>query len=922
MLVERTPRVSALLLMASSACVFALLGVAADARTPTPDQIEAIQNLPQEQRDALMQQLSGGGSSSIGATTAPTSGPAVVTKPGEGVDDTTQRSASDVRPGGVAPLRIKGHEQLLISLALPATPLPQAGEQQRLEELRERIVSRNPYELSTTGELVLPGIEPIALAGLSAREAQQRLAVDPVLRRFLVSINLLRLEPQGAGALMPFGYEMFRAGPTTLVPGTDIPAPADYLLGTGDVLNVQLYGQQSRRYSLPVSRDGTVAFPELGPLPVGGVAYGAAQRMVEQRVRQQIIGTQARVTLGELRSLQVLVLGDAQNPGSYVLSGLSSVTAALFASGGVTSGGSLRRIDVKRAGKLIQQLDLYDVLLNGDTSNDVRLQSGDVVLVRPVGATVGVAGEVQRPAIYELRKEKTLGELIATAGGLKPQAAQTLVTLERIETNGERSAVAIDLSTPSGLAYVLRTGDVVRVPAVGPVVDNGITLGGHVYRAGTFAWKDGLKLSDIIRSVDDVRPQADLHYVLIRREDPATRRVSVFSADLSAALLDQKSSANIVLSARDQIRVFDLVSPREQIIAPLLEEIRRQSRPDDQAGIVAVDGRVNSPGTYPLERHMRVSDLLRAGGGLEDAAYGNGAELASYTVTNGERRRVDVRQVDLAAVHRGERDADVELQPYDVLSIKATPEWGRLEKIELVGEVRFPGSYQIRRGETLNSIVQRAGGLTVLAFPAGAVFTREELKARERQQLDRLADRLESDLAAQALAASQSNPSQAQSLGAGQSLLNQLRQAKPVGRLVIDLSTILAGAPSGTLDPAVRNGDQLYVPRASDEVSVLGEVQNPTSHLYRPSLRRNDLIALCGGVTARADKARIYIVRADGGVVPTSAGWLSTSNLAVKPGDTVVVPMDADKMRPLPLWTAVTTIIYNLAIAATAIARL
>jgi polysaccharide export outer membrane protein len=401
-----------------------------------------------------------------------------------------------------------------------------------------------------------------------------------------------------------------------------------------------------------------------------------------------------------------------------------------------------------------------------------------------------------------------------------------------------------------------------------------------------------------------------------------TRLVSVFSADLQAALANRGTPADLVLQPRDRISVFDLVSPRDRIVEPLMEEIRRQASPGAPAETVSVTGRVNAPGRYPLEPGMRIGDLLRAGGGLEDAAYAANAELTHYEIVSGEHRRADLREIDLAAVLAGDVGANVALQPYDLLTIKEMPEWGRVEEVDLVGELRFPGKYRIRRGESLASVVKRAGGLTTLAFPQGAVFTREELKTRERDQLDRLADRLQAEIATLSLQSAQTNPAATESLAAGQGLLEQLRAAKPVGRLVIDLNLVASEVAGRVGDVTLRGGDRLVVPRQTEEVTVLGEVQSPTSHLYKPGLTRDDLIRLSGGYTSRADKKRAYVVRANGSVEAGSSGWISNANVKVGPGDSVVVPIDAEKMRPLPMWTAITTIIYNLAIAATAIGRL
>ncbi len=954
-----SPRV--VVLLASAVLVMAL-GIPLNAHAQSAEQLKAFQSLPKEQRDAILQQVGAGrgglpGAGTIGGTAGNNQNINVLQSPGGDTLEVQPDSEIDPVTRLPMPVRIRGGEQLLIELdfigrsdrpdttteVMPdgrqvirevkrprldpdlLTPdqrrrlIPE--ERKRIEELRDQIVRHNPYELSRYGVLQLPGLEPIPLAGLTQRQAQERLSAEPALRDLTVGITLLRLKPYGASALKPFGYDMFRGRPNAFVPGTDIPVASDYRVAAGDVLDVELFGQKSSTLSLPVTRDGTVSLPDIGPVNVGGLSFGSAKSTIEQMVGKQMIGTHARVTMSTLRATRVFVLGDSEHPGSYVLSGMSSVTAALFASGGVKEIGSLRNILIKRDGKLIRRLDLYDVLLNGNTENDVRLETGDVVFVPPLGLSVGIDGEVRRPAYYELDRERSLGELFALAGGLTPEADPRIVTVERINERHERTMISVDLGVPSGKSFTLRTGDIVRVAQIRPVLENSISIEGNAFRTGTRQFHPGMRLSDVITSVDDLKPRSDVHYLLVKRSDPATRRISVFSADLAAALAHPGGESDLRLAPRDTILVFDQTSDRGILIEPIMEELRRQGSPEVPATVVSVVGTVNAEGKYPLEPGMRVLDLLRAGGGLKDAAYGAEAELTRYSIEDGSQRTAKLYKVDLAKALAGEESANATLEPYDVLTIKKTPEWERVEKIEIAGEVRFPGVYQIRRGETLRSVMERAGGVTSTAFAEGAVFTRLELKKREREQLDQLALRLQSDIAAMSLQGAQTNPGSVQALSAGQGLLDQLRDAKPVGRLVIDLNEIMAGVEGGPGDVTLRDGDYLVVPRQTQEVSVLGEVQSPTSHLYKPHLTRDQVVALSGGTTSKADHKRIYIVRANGSVVGSGTGWTASSNVEVRPGDTVVVPLDAEKMRPLPLWTAVTTIIYNLAIAAAAIGR-
>jgi protein involved in polysaccharide export with SLBB domain len=317
---------------------------------------------------------------------------------------------------------------------------------------------------------------------------------------------------------------------------------------------------------------------------------------------------------------------------------------------------------------------------------------------------------------------------------------------------------------------------------------------------------------------------------------------------------------------------------------------------------------------------MRVSDLLRAGGSLDEAAYGGQAELTRYEISPTGARQAQLIEIDLRKALIGDPAADMALKPFDYLIIKEVPLWASQEEVEIRGEVRFPGRYPIHRGETLRSVLERAGGLTELAFPKGAVFTRDELKERERKQMATLATRMESDLAQMSLMAAQERGSAGEALSVGQSLLASLRDAKPVGRLVIDLKRSSTAQPGSEADIVLKDGDRLVVPRLSQEVTVIGEVQSATSHLFTANLSRDDYVAMSGGLTTRADEDRIYVVHADGSVaVRRSGAWFSGGSVEIESGDTIVAPLDTERMRPLPFWQAVTSIIYNLAVAAAAV---
>ena len=914
-------------------------------QTPSAAQMEAFQNLTPEQQQAILEQMGGSGQTGTVRRDRDVKAPETVRPRTTGDEDEDENKDADEvspelgMPGMTAKLprepRIRASDTILIEARLrPAAPLAEnersmekkersKEDTARLQAMLDRVLRGNPYKLDVSGVLRLPGVAPIPLAGLTEKQASARLNRDPALAAFEAKLTLLPLEKLDVEALRPFGYDLFAGVPSTYAPVSDIPLPSEYVVGPGDRFEVQLIGNTKSRQSLVVNRDGRIMFPDLGPIAVAGLRFDAAKARIEARVSEQMIGTQAVVSMSDLRSIRIFVLGEAERPGSYTVSGLSTITNALFASGGVKKIGSLRNIQLKRGGTLVTRLDLYDLLLNGDTSNDVRLLPGDVIFIPPVGDTAGVAGAIRRPAIYELLGESQASDLLYLGGGLMPDADPKLATIDRINDSRERVVLNVDLSSTEARGTDLRSGDVLRIPAARPTLANSVQLKGHVQRPSSFQFRRGMRLTDVIPSVDDLKPSADAHYVMIRREEPGSQRISVISANLEEAWRARTTDANPLLEPRDQVFVFDSESGRSQYLDPVLQELKLQSSSVQPSQIVRVSGRVRAEGEFPLEPGMTVSDLVRAGGGLDEQAFGGDAELARYEVRDGQTRRTEVIKVDLDRALAGDAAADLLLAPFDLLVVKRVSEWTEQEVVTVEGEVRFPGVYPIKRGETMRSLIARAGGLTAMAYPQGSMFTREYLKEREREQIRMLTDRMRQDLSSLALQSAQSGAQMAtqasETLNIGQSLLRDLQMAEPVGRLVIDLEKVLAAQPDLISDLVLRDGDHLRIPKMPQEVTVLGEVQNATSHLFIPSLTRDDYLRMSGGATRRADDKRIYVVRASGSVDAGSGSRWFRSSSDMRPGDTIVVPLDAERMRPLPLWTAVSTILYNIAISVAAV---
>jgi protein involved in polysaccharide export with SLBB domain len=370
-----------------------------------------------------------------------------------------------------------------------------------------------------------------------------------------------------------------------------------------------------------------------------------------------------------------------------------------------------------------------------------------------------------------------------------------------------------------------------------------------------------------------------------------------------------------------KIFVFDLETDRRPLVQPLLDELELQATASEPFERVGITGAVRAQGFYPYEAGMRVSDLLRAGANLNQTANIFSAELSRFELINETARKTINLEINPADVLAGNLDADILLMPNDVLRIKGARELRPQLSVVIEGEVRFPGRYAFNPGDTLVSIIERAGGLTDIAFPQGSILLREDLKEREQQQIDFLIDRLESDLAAAAVEAGVQSRDVSQAQSAGRGLLAQLQGTEPVGRLVIDLPGMLQAPDDPEFVVLVKQDDRLVVPPLTQDVTVLGQVQFPTSHLHRSALRRDDYIDRSGGLNQNAANKQIYIVRANGSVSAASGSrWFgSGGNAKVYPGDTIVVPLNTRPISPLSLWTDVTTVVYNIAIAVAAI---
>lgn len=729
--------------------------------------------------------------------------------------------------------------------------------------------------------------------------------------------------------LTPFGYDLFAGSPTTFAPVTEIPIPADYRLGPGDVIRVQLWGNQNELLSLPVSRDGTIDFPQSGPRSVAGLTFEEASKQIRELVAEQYIGVRAAVSLGELRSMRIFVLGEARVPGAYTVSSLSTMTNALFVSGGVRTSGTLRAIRHMRDGALIGELDLYDLLLKGDTRNDSRLQPGDVIFIPPVGPRVGIKGEVYRPALYEIKNELSIDNLINFAGGLTPQAYPQRTRLVRLNQDFQQIIEEADLTRRNDLMRLLRAGDQLEVAAVSDIAGQYVAVEGAAVRPGRYAWKSGMRVSAILSNLrTDLAPTADTQYAAIVRTHSRSDQISVLSLRLRDAVQNPGGAHDLPLQERDRILIFSDAGKvaggekgvdysRERLFESVIARLRSQASPDAPLQTIQVAGQVRYPGEYPMPETRSLADAIFVAGGLKDSASLLEGELARMEINKQGDAITTVIPLDLSS---GLEGINLQLKSRDRILIKPIPEFAQRTTVTLSGEVRFPGEYTFRKGETLRDVIERAGGLTGNAFPKGAVFTRERLRQLEAQRLREAEERLQSELVSLQLQGDTVGHKQTNATDV-QKLLDDVKSARPMGRMVFDLEASLEGVVSQQV--LLQDGDALIVPPIPQSVSVFGEVQFPTSHLYQRGLTAQDYLERSGGPTRLADTGRVYVVKADGSVtLPKRSGWFTGGGGQLEPGDTIIMPLDVERYNQLQLWTNVSQIIYQIALGAAAISNL
>jgi protein involved in polysaccharide export with SLBB domain len=737
------------------------------------------------------------------------------------------------------------------------------------------------------------------------------------------------------GEVLPiYGADLFRQVPSTFAPLDMTPVPPDYTIGPGDELRIRIWGQVNQRADLRVDRAGDIYLPQVGQIHVAGIPDSGLDEHLRAAVGRIYRNFDLTAEVGQIRAIQVYVSGQARRPGVYTVSSLSTLVDALFASGGPSTTGSLRHIELRRGGIVVTDFDLYALLLHGDKTRDAPLQSGDVIFIPPVGPQVAITGSVKNPALYELREGEPLADALADAGGVTAVAAQARISIERIDEHRDRYAMEVAWD-PAGLKSPLADGDLIQVLSILPKYEKTVILRGNTANPGRFAWHDGMHLSDLI---PDKESLVTRNYWWRRAQLglPAPE----FEPLQSFPYLRQPTTPQQLPRSRltgQQSNNSNAGEPNPGELAGE-QNYNSQNTANQYSGYDSGNSGytgVNQQSAQP--NYVNPNDAMFAGISQLPAAQRAGnaslaaqqAGLASQTRTSSrtevgplapeidwdyaviERRdpntlKTILIQFDLGRlVLQHDASQDLALQPGDVVTVFSqadirVPIAQQTKFVRLDGEFAHSGVYTVQPGETLRQLVRQAGGFTPNAYLYGSEFTRLSTRDVQQNRMDEYVQTLELQMQRGNLALASSPVSSAQDLASGaaaqtseQQLVTQLRQMQATGRIVLELrpgSTGVDALPDITLE----NGDHFIVPPIPASVNVVGAVFDQNSFLYASQRRAGDYLRLAGGMNRDADRKQAFVIRADGSVISRSSvngPWGNEfDRLHMNPGDTIVVP--------------------------------
>jgi protein involved in polysaccharide export with SLBB domain len=706
-----------------------------------------------------------------------------------------------------------------------------------------------------------------------------------------------------------FGYSFFFRPPETFLPVQAVPVGPGYIIGPGDSIKILIWGSVQGEYSLMVDRNGQIDIPKVGAVHVSGLSYKQLREVMDREFARQFNNFQMNVTLDNLRTILVYVVGQARFPGSYAVSSLSTLISALFAAGGPSKSGSMRNIQVRRGNKVIAHFDMYNFLFKGDKSKDVRLQSEDVIFIPPIGplAAIGApaeeivgvaAGEGRAERVSVKTEQPQIGSLgQPQVGGLMTQPGQPQVGSSMTQPGQPQVGSSMtqpgqpQVGGPMTQPGQLQVGGLMTQPGQPQV-------GGPIKVPGIYELKNEKTLTDLINLAGGLADTAFKGRVQVLRIQQH-REMVLFEDDLNKVLTGRVR--DIALVDGDFVKIFRVPGVVERI--------------------VRLAGAVKKPGEFGFHDNMRIKDLIQYAGGLLLEANQQEAEITRVTITPQGPETSRLYISPRRALSGAPRD-NILLKPNDYVFIRSVPDWTLYTLVRIEGEIKFPGNYAVKKGETLSSVLARAGGFTNKAYTKGAIFTRDSVRRMQAEQLKQIVDRLEAELyttsATRAEGSIDKEDAERQKLISlqQQKFIAKMRTIMPLGRVVlrIDDPERLRGTPN---DLELQAGDSLFVPQIQQSVNVMGSVMSPTAVVYSPYLTARDYLAKAGGPTRSADVRHMYVIKANGSAV-SDRGFFGSglSGARLDPGDTIVVPEDFERVVWLKQFKDIATILGQIALTA------
>ena len=718
-----------------------------------------------------------------------------------------------------------------------------ASQQQILTELAAKGVTREQAERIYADYQAQGATQAGTVVNTESRTRELSEPVEPEV--------IVVQETPSRGPISVFGKNLFASKNLTFQPNMNMPTPENYELGAGDEVIIDIWGNSELTVRQEISPDGYINVPNIGPIYLQGMDVKEASAKLKSafgRIYSDLRSANPRtfiqISVGNVRTIKVNIMGEVERPGTYSLSSFASVFHALYAAGGINEIGSLRDVKVYRNGKLQVQADIYEYLLRGDSSKDIILKENDIVKVEPYNNRVQIAGQVKRPMIYEMMGDETLAQLIGYAGGFASDAYKRNVQLVRHGVT-ERRMFTVEITDED--SFVMQDGDSVSVGGILERYENRVEIAGAVFRPGTYAIDQRVQtLLDLVTVAEGPREDAFLGRAILNRQNPDLSR-TVESVDLGKLLSGE--FADIPLKKNDRFYVMSEDSLRQEYT-------------------VRLEGEVMNPGDYPYADNMSIEDLIITGGGLRESASHIKIDVARR-IRNALAREesMDMSEIYSFSIENGlviSGDKDFVLKPFDIVTVRRSPGYKEQERVTMQGEVVFPGSYSKQHNnERISSFIKRAGGLTPSAYSKGATLLRQ-MDEREQNMTD----------AALRLSIQQSRDS---------IVVDSVDRIKEGYYVGIDLEKIME-SPGRNEDIVLREGDVLDVPILNNVVKISGGVMYPNAVAYRDNMTLGDYIDNAGGYVRGARRSKVYVVYMNNTV---SKGRGSK----IEPGCEIIVPV-------------------------------